>query len=85
MIESSPLSNGDMGDRWREVWCDRCANDHTAHIDEYDPDETCWIFTQLLLDELPIAELTDLNVAGAAWSAGDLVCDRFTPCRDCKR
>ena len=82
MILDDPISNGTMGSMWERMWCERCVHDHTAHIDEYDPDKTCTIHNAILLDDFPIVEITDEN-EGGGWDPALLKCERFCPCVEC--
>lgn len=83
-VTSRPLSNGTMGDIWRDSWCSRCAHDHDAHTERFE-DGGCPIIIKMLVDDYPIEELTrhDDDRDHEGWGACCLSCSNFEPCFDC--
>lgn len=76
------ISNGTMGDIWRERNCFRCVHDHDwSHgPDATETEDSCPIIMALVLDEYPIEGLTELPYTDDRGWPRTLVCERFTPC-----
>lgn len=76
------FSNGTEGYAWMAEWCDRCANDHQAHVDHHE-DGCPIIGSHLAFPEKERPKWVDLTDEYGFTFPPAVRCLSFTPCAAC--
>ena len=69
------FANGTEFEIWSSKWCEHCAHDHAAHVDEFGG---CDLVLQSLIGEHPVEWVPPHDSTPTKY-----VCQRFTACTDC--